>query len=207
MKKIFYSLLAIGIMIGISGCNNNMDEGEKTSEETVSQNENENVQETSEQTEHKLPDLESEKTVDMMIEGTTEKKVVKLHHHTELGFSTYVPDDMVVESNPEVFNVFTNYGGNKNEDATLKITRQSEEELTKILTDQGFQLEEQDMKAFDFSEKEFSLQKEGFIGRIAFFKHADENYALYYYYPEEFADGFGPRSDIIVKEIVWHDEQ
>lgn len=215
MKKAFYIFLLAGLITGLAGCNDNdkNNKEEKTEEETAENkdgaaNENTDAAEAeNEETEHAMPVLEEQKTVEMMLEGMPEDKVVKVYHHKELGFSTYVPDDMVVESNPEVFNVYTNFGGTKNENATLKITGQTEEEMTKDLTDNGFTLEAQDMKAFDFSEKEFSLKKDGMIGRAAIFNHNNQDYALYYYYPEEYADGFGPRSDIIVKEIVWHDQQ
>ena len=219
MKKALYLILLAGLVIGIVGCNNNDNnnkDNKANNEETKQTNEEKNGaaednkdanDNDKNDNETGLPVLEEQKTVKIMLEGMPEDKVVKLYHHKELGFSTYVPDDMVVESNPEVFNVYTNYGGTKNEDATLKITGQTEEEMTKDLTDLGFTLEPQDAKAFDFSNKEFSLQKEGMIGRAAIFKHNDNNYALYYYFPEDYADGFGPRSGVIVKEIVWHDEQ
>lgn len=221
MKKALYLILLAALVIGLIGCNNNDDNNKdnKPNEETANKNDDNNGvaddnddnndanDEDKNDNETALPVLEEQKTVEMMLEGMPEDKVVKVYHHKELGFSTYVPDDMVVESNPEVFNVYTNFAGTKNENATLKITGQTEEEMTKVLTDIGFTLEPQDMKAFDFSDKEFSLQKEGMIGRAAIFKHNDNNYALYYYFPEDYAEGFGPRSDIIVKEIVWHDEQ
>ncbi|HHY73493.1 MAG TPA: hypothetical protein GX497_09760 [Bacillus bacterium] len=211
MKKLIYFILLIGLVVNLMGCNNNDDknkddkQNEKTAETDKDNNDkNEDKKDNDEQA---LPLLEEQKTVEMIIEGMPENKVVKLYHHKELGLSTYVPDDMIVESNPKVFNIYTNFGGTKNENATLKITDQTEEEMIKDLSDRGFKLETQETQAFDFSQKEFSLEKAGMIGRAAIFKHDNKDYALYYYFPEDYADGFGPRSDIIVNEIVWHDEQ
>ncbi|EKN68936.1 hypothetical protein P9E76_03435 [Schinkia azotoformans] len=205
MKKIFYFVLLTTLIIGLVGCNNKDDKkNDKANEGNTEQTENKGEKENSEQP---LPDLAEQKTVEMMLEGMPEDKIVKLYHHKELGFSTYVPDDMIVESNPEIFNVFANFGGTENKDATLKITGQTEEEVIKNLQDNGFTLGKVEVKAFDFTDKEFSLNKEGMIGHVAFFKHSNDDYAIYYYFPEDYAEGFGPRSDIIIKEIEWHDEQ
>ncbi len=215
MKKVFYFILLVGLILGMVGCNNNDDKkDDKAKDEKTEQTENkggategENDSDEKETPEQALPDLAEQKTVEMMLEGMPEDKVVKLYQHKELGFSTYVPDDMIVESNPEIFNVYANFGGTKNKDATLKITGQTEEVVTKDLQDNGFTLGKVETKAVDFADKEFSLNKEGMIGHVAFFKHGADDYAIYYYFPEDYAEGFGPRSDIIIKEIVWHDDQ
>ncbi|MEC1696342.1 hypothetical protein [Schinkia azotoformans] len=207
MKKILYFILLASLIINLVGCNNNDDKkDDKANEGKTEQTENKGGAEK-ENSEQALPDLAEQKTVEIMLEGMPENKVVKLYHHKKLGFSTYVPDDMTVESNPEIFNVFANFGGTENKDATLKITGQTEEEVTKNLQDNGFTLGKVEVKAFDFTDKEFSLNKEGMIGHVAFFKHGNDDYAIYYYFPKDYAEGFGPRSDIIIKEIKWHDEQ
>lgn len=216
MSKVTYFILLAGLIIGLVGCNNDDKKDDKAKEEKTEQTENkggaadgatDTNKDGNQNSEEVLPDLAEQKTVEMMLEGMPEDKVVNLYQHKELGFSTYVPDDMIVESNPEIFNVFTNFGGTKNEDATLKITDQTEEDVTKDLQDNGFTLGKVETKAFEFADQEFSLNKDGMIGHVAFFKHGDDDYAIYYYFPEDYAEGFGPRSDIIVKEIVWHDEQ
>lgn len=215
MKKVFNFVLLTGLIIGLVACNNNDDKkDDKAKEEKTEQTENKggateggNDNDEKETPEQALPDLAEQKTVEMMLEGMPEDKVVNLYHHKELGFSTYVPDDMIVESNPEIFNVYANFGGTENKNATLKITGQTEEIVTKDLQDNGFTLGKVETKAFEFADKEFSLNKEGMIGHVAFFKHGKDDYAIYYYFPEDYAEGFGPRSDIIIKEIVWHDDQ
>lgn len=215
MKKVFYFILLTGLILGMVACNNNDDKkDDKAKDEKTEQTENKagateggNDSDEKETSEQALPDLAEQKTVEMMLEGMPEDKVVKLYQHQELGFSTYVPDDMIVESNPEIFNVYANFGGTENKDATLKITGQTEDVVTKDLQDNGFTLGKVETKAFDFADKEFSLNKEGMIGHVAFFKHNEDDYAIYYYFPEDYAEGFGPRSDIIIKEIVWHDKQ
>ncbi|MFD1738028.1 hypothetical protein ACFSCX_15940 [Bacillus salitolerans] len=151
-----------------------------------------------------LPDLEESKTVNMEIEGETQEIVVNLHHHEQLGLSTYVPEDMVVESDDQTFNVYTNFQGSVNKDARFFIKNQTEEKISTYLEGEGFTLTEAGEKAYDFSDKEFLLEKEGFIGRVATLSEHDETYSIGYYYPSEFADGFTPRSHIIVNELVWH---
>lgn len=217
MKITAKFIILFGLIIGLVGCNTGNDESSEAvpnngNTEATDNNTETDTNETEENTngntgDHALPQLEQQKTVKMMIEGMTEDKVVNVAHHKELMFSTYVPDDMIVESNPESFNVFTNFEGNRNENATLRITNKTEEQMTEEIETNGFMLEATNEKAYDFSEKEFSLKKEGMLGRAATFKHNGKDYSLVYYFPEDFADGFGPRADIIVNEIIWHDLQ
>lgn len=153
-----------------------------------------------------MPELEETKTVDMLIEGTTEEKVVKLHHHEQLGFSTYVPDDMVVEFDDQTFNVYTNFQGAKNEDARLFMMKKTEKEISEDLESEGFTLTEGNESSYEFSEKEYRLEKAGFSGRVFIFTQSNESYILGYYYPSEYGDGFSARTHIILDELVWHNE-
>ncbi|TFB21397.1 hypothetical protein E3U55_08770 [Filobacillus milosensis] len=211
MKKFSGLLILLLLLLGACGSNdenndmNQEDENKEQEEQTNEEAEN-SVDESEEDKENsgQSLDVEETKTVDMMIEGTTEEMVVNLHNHEELGFYTYVPEDMVVESDAETFNVYTNFQGNKNKDARLFMMKQSEEEIKGYLEGEDFAFSDVDENAYEFSNKEFHLEKEEFIGRVSLFTHNDENYVLGYYYPAAFADGFSPRSHIIVDEMEWH---
>lgn len=85
------------------------------------------------------------------------------------------------------------------------MTEEDQDDVTEHLEADDFVLNETDSFAYDFSNQEFLLEKPGFIGRVAILTVADQEYAIGYYYPEEFADGFSLRSDLIIENIVWHD--
>ncbi|WP_017755416.1 hypothetical protein [Calidifontibacillus oryziterrae] len=209
MKKAASIFISLGVLLSLVACNT---DNNKTVEENTIENDRNETEVTEGENNREgngsieLPELEKQKTVKMMIEGMEEDKLVTLEQHKELGFSTYIPDDMVVETSPESFDVFTNFGGNKNENAKLQISAKTVEQITEQMEIEGFTIEETTEKAYEFTTKEFSLKKEGMIGRVVHFQHNEKDYSLIYFFPEEFADGFGPRADIIVNELVWHDK-
>ncbi|WP_077211973.1 hypothetical protein [Bacillus dakarensis] len=211
MKKISILFLIILLLLGACGTNGEhdvIDEKEGQNEQVNKEEDGAGDEVAEEDAEQptSMPELEETKTVEMLIEGTTEEKVVKLHHHEQLGFSTYVPEDMVVESDVQVFNVYTNFEGVKNEDARLFVVKLTEKKGTDYLEEAGFTLTEVNNKAYEFSEKEYSIKKKVLIGRVSTFTQNDESYMLGYYYPSEYGDGFSARSNIIVDEMVWHNE-
>lgn len=211
MKKISILFLIILLLLGACGTNEEhdvIDEKEGQNEQVNKEEDGAGDEVAEEDAEQptSMPELEETKTVEMLIEGTTEEKVVKLHHHEQLGFSTYVPEDMVVESDDQVFNVYTNFEGVKNKEARLFVVKLTEKEGTDNLEEAGFTLTEVNNKAYEFSEKEYSIEKKGLIGRVSTFTQNDESYMLGYYYPSEYGDGFSARSHIIVDEMVWHNE-
>ncbi|GGM23693.1 hypothetical protein GCM10011351_06850 [Paraliobacillus quinghaiensis] len=173
------------------------DKNETDLEEDVDESDEEKQQTT---------DLEESKEGTLMIEGLEEQVTLNLFQHEALAFSTYVPEDMIAKYDQGFFNVYANFNDNKNENARLFITNQEEAEITAYLEGLGFNLSSVDTPAYDFSEKELSLEKEGFLGRVAFFKKHEKPYALAYYYPAEYGDGFSGRASIVVGEIVWHEK-
>ena len=84
------------------------------------------------------------------------------------------------------------------------ITATPKQTVLTELEENEFTVKEADAFAYEFSDEEFHLEKQGFIGRVSFFTENDQDYSIGYYYPEEFADGFSARSALIVDNIVWH---
>lgn len=209
-----FSCLFFILLLALAACgknediHNSVDKEDEQKEQTIVESRetgegNEQVEEN-EEVPPTLLELEETKKVEIEMEGVKEEKVVHLQQHEKLGFSTYVPEDMMAESDDQTFNVYTNFGGNLNKDARFFITKQGEQEIVEYLKNEGFAISSVEEQAFNFSQKEYQLEKEGFIGRLSIFNQNEESYSLAYYYPSEYADGFSARSHIIVQEMVWH---
>lgn len=218
MQKLLYFLLVSLSVAVLAACGtNDQVEGDQPDEHTENvedgtggEDEAENSDEASEAEETaihqaELPELEASKQATLMIEGMEEETTVHLFQHEELGFSTYVPQDMIAGYENGFFNGYANFNDNKNEDARLFITAKDQAELTAYLEEKDFNLSAVDTPAYDFSEIEMTLEKAGFVGRVAFFMKQGQAYALGYYYPAEYGDGFSARSHIITDEIIWHE--
>lgn len=152
-----------------------------------------------------LPDLPVTKTETMMIEGMEEEMTLNLLQDEDANFSVYIPNDMQGGFNDGDLNVFANFGGTLNEDARFFIYEESEAEVLTTLKRKGFSTEATDTMAFNFTDTEQALVKDGFVGRIGKFTHNDDDYTIGYYYPSEFGDGFSARLPLIVDSLVWHD--
>lgn len=152
-----------------------------------------------------LPDLPATKTKTMIIEGMEEDMTLNLLQDEEADFSVYIPDDMEGTFNDGDLDVYTNFGGTLNEDARLFIYEESEADVLATLESNGFTTEAAETMAFDFTDTEQALVKDGFSGRIGSFMHQDDAYTIGYYYPSEFGDGFSARLPLIVDSLVWHD--
>lgn len=155
--------------------------------------------------------LPQKKTIPIMIEGTEEKMVLYLHQAKPLGFYTYVPRDMIAKSNGRTFTVNSRFQGKVNQNVKFQIIKmghslnQAESQLKQILKEEGFQLKSISKQRFGFAKREYALSKTGFMGRAAVFQYNGRYYVLYYFYPPEYADGFEPRLEIILDELVWYD--
>jgi hypothetical protein len=149
------------------------------------------------------------KTDVIQIEGTDQEFTLYLYDNKALGFSTYIPEDMVVEAEHNSMNV--NYTGEKNSNATLKIFANNTDTVEKMalliksdLISKGFKVKPSKNKNFGFSEREFHIESP-FYGAVSVFKHNESIYGLIYYYSGEMGDGFHPRVMKIIDEIVWYD--
>ncbi len=153
-----------------------------------------------------LPDLPETKTEMVMIEGMEEEMMLNLLQNEEADFSIYIPDDMQGKFNDDDLDVYTNFGGTLNEDARFFIYEETEADVLGTLKSDGFTTDAAETLAFDFTDTEQALIKDGFSGRIGSFTHQDDAYTIGYYYPSEFGDGFSARLPLIVDSLVWHDE-
>lgn len=155
--------------------------------------------------------LPQKKTIPIMLEGMEEKMVLYLHQAKPLGFYTYIPRDMVAKSGERTFTVYSRFQGKVNQNVKFQLIKmghslnQAENQLKQRLKNEGFDIQPITQKRFGFAEREFGLKKRGFTGRAAVFQYNERAYALYYYYPPEYADGFEPRLEIILDELVWYD--
>ncbi|WP_234987425.1 hypothetical protein [Halolactibacillus halophilus] len=152
-----------------------------------------------------LPDLPVTKTETMMIEGMEEEMILNLLQGEEADFSVYIPDDMQGAFNDGDLDVYTNFDGTLNEDARLFIYEEIEADVLATLESKGFTTDAAETMAFDFTDTEQTLVKEGFSGRIGSFTHEGDEYTIGYYYPSAFGDGFSARLPLIVDSLVWHD--
>ncbi|WP_138416682.1 hypothetical protein [Aquibacillus sediminis] len=198
MKIIWYVIIALAILL--AGCGSN----EMTTNENTETDDYEEQGQQTDTTNEEESDLQKNKLMEMEIEGTKEEIKVHLHHHDELEFSTYVPEDMLVESDPTSFIAYTNFADQPNRKARLFITKQDKQTIMDDLKAEGFTVTELDSNSYDFSEEELQVSKDGFTGRFIRFSKNNDSYSIGYYYPSEYADGFSARAAVIIDEIVWH---
>lgn len=169
------------------------------------------------------------KTDVISLEGMEDEFQFQLYDDSNVGFTTYITKDMIAESfiseEGDSFIAYANFGGKKQEDAWIHIFKPSPSEAATVeelvaltkeeLVSDGYELPERTTDApnrFDFSEVEFDAVKEDeqgmwFISNISIFKRGDEVYRLQIHYPEDYSEGFIPRTDKLIQDIMWYDEQ
>lgn len=162
----------------------------------------------------------------ILIEGMEETFSFNLVETEGLGFSTYVIEDMIAEQSSsadgdELF-VYVNFGGVKNEQAGLRIfspKKESKVEMEQLITDMkeelasmGLQMKETTLDSHHpftapdspvHVEKVYLLTSNDLGGRAIFFEHDQRPYVLYYHYPHEYGDGFDPRINKLIADLVW----
>lgn len=206
MKRLFFVLLASLLMLFACNTNDTTDDVEGGQDLPVETPDDDQTDDDSTDDDTAiLPDLPATKTEKMMIEGMEEEMTLNLLQDEEADFSIYIPDDMQGKFNDGDLDVYTNFGGTLNEDARLFIYEESEADILATLESDGFTTEATDTVAFDFTDTEHALVKDGFSGRIGSFTYQGDEYTIGYYYPSEFGDGFSARLPLIVDSLVWHD--
>ena len=160
----------------------------------------------------------------VMLEGTWHRIAVHLVESPpgfEPAFYTYAPEDFAVHQSSSAegtawrFNA--RFGGTENPEAYLLVfffpdgTSDSEarRRIDQLIADRTVvQRDAGQAKRYPWSEVEYSYQgktKSGqpLLGSVALGRH---NGRLFYFlteYPAEYADGFGPRAQVILKEWRW----
>ena len=215
MKKILLVLVLLISIVGLIACgtslnsdesgNANSTEDSTTDQEVVESDETEELDDNAaDLTDEQKPDFAEKIEAILEIEGMEEPTTLYLYQSEGFDFSAYLPEDMIGQFEQNYFNIYTNFNDQKNEDARMFITAESKQAVIDELETNEFTVKEADIFAYEFSDEEFHLEKQGFIGRVSFFTENDQDYSIGYYYPEEFADGFSARSALIVDNIVWH---
>ncbi len=169
------------------------------------------------------------KEIATIIEGTNENYRFKLINNDTLGFSTYIPDKFEAESWStnfmECLTVYVNYTGKVNKDAFIQFSSPPSWQTGKItfeglldstednMKSEGFTvrtIKENETKFFKHSEVELWGEKRdskygSIISKSSIFKHGDRPYRITVQYPIEYAEGFVPRVNTILNEILWND--
>lgn len=155
-----------------------------------------------------LPDIPDEITKTVVVEGMEEKRKFEVIHHIDLGFSTYIPVNMITEKTKNSLHLFSSdLEGEKLENVTYQLTKtDSETAIKEALENKGFDIKPTDKHNYPDSVSEFYITKNSVLGYGRIIEHNDQRYAIVYYYPGEFGDGFEPTVQAINEEIIWHDE-
>ncbi|MBM7649085.1 chemotaxis protein histidine kinase CheA [Bacillus ectoiniformans] len=209
----------VASMLGLAACSQNaeapaekeeenvvvVEEEEQQAEEPDQGNEEVKENENTE-SEKPLPELEQEKTVKVMVEGMEDERKAYLYQSKELGFSTYVPENLTFEDKEDELLAYAkNTDGSKNEQAKLHIDQLEDANVKEKLESEGFTLSDASEMKFEQSQEEYSLKKEDIVGYASVFEKNGQKYLFMYQYPIEYGDGFEPSVDIIKDEMVWHE--
>lgn len=162
----------------------------------------------------------------LSIEGMNEERRFNLVKSDPLGFSTYISDDLAAEplrtDKGDALFIYTNYVGKLNKDVFIRffspgsLMETTVEEMSKSaeqdLKSEGYKVEKvlnTDEYFYADSEVELKAEGKGEKGdrycRISIFRHGDRLYSIMMQYPAEFAEGFSPRVNKILDEMVWDD--
>jgi hypothetical protein len=166
----------------------------------------------------------AEQRMSIPIEGMDEELRVLLYESPAdfpLGFSTYVPEDMVVERWPsnegDAVAFVAAFGGYRNEAAAMRVIahrpgateHEVEEILSQLARDLGADLvESSDDPRHDWSVREFrsvprSSRRDAPYGTLAVGRQDGRYYTVAIHYPPEYGDGFAPRTHLILEEWRW----
>lgn len=162
----------------------------------------------------------------VMIEGTWQRTTVHLVPSPpgfEPAFYTYAPEDFAVHQSSSdegaSWRFNARFGGTENPEAYMLVfffpegtsdseARRRMDALTANRT--MVQRDSAQPKRYPWSEAEYSYQgktKSGqpLLGSVALGRHNGRLFYILTEYPAEYADGFGPRAHVILKEWRWAD--
>jgi hypothetical protein len=170
------------------------------------------------------PQRPSEKSDSIPLEGTYQRITARLvQSNAAPRFSTYVPEDMLYEPSSsaegDAHYFYTNFAGRKNERAYMLIfiypdgtneatARRSVDSLiARLDTIRGRTATNTSFQNSLF-ERAYFFPRDGitYFGRIALARYNDRFIHLVIQYPQEYADGFGPRAHYIRRQWVWLDD-
>ncbi|PWA08052.1 hypothetical protein DCC39_15670 [Pueribacillus theae] len=197
-----------------NGSENSEQKMEESSENHVKQDPNK-LAETDKDNEKDATTVEIDrpetKTETLEIEGMPEEKTFILAKNEHIGVSTYYPDDMVAQTEQNSIKIFTNFVGEKRDDAYFEIYEASENQTKddkQLLSDfNGYSITEvaEDEFMIPYSQKEYTIEKGDFTGTVSIFERNGKVYRITTHYPIEWGDGVGPRIAKIIDELEFHE--
>jgi hypothetical protein len=221
MKKFFLKSLVLCSVLFLSACSifTSSQEEETQTKGNLEQKSQEEAENTKDQTDPMRP-LTKEDTI--VIEGTENPFQFSLYQNKDLGMSTYIVEDMRVESldldEGHGMLVYENIGGGGNNafiqffsptGQKIQTIKHLEEWTKGKVKEQGFEIIPNDAhKKFEWSEVEVSIQKKledgrNVIGTVSLFERNGKLYQFTVQYPEEYEEGFAPRILKFVKDTQW----
>ncbi|ABR47862.1 hypothetical protein Amet_1685 [Alkaliphilus metalliredigens QYMF] len=211
MKKsifLFTLILLIGVALVLSGCSTPVEQG-PIDEPDIE----ENGEEQEEQPWMDESQWPKEKMETIMIEGMEEEIILKRFVHEGISLITYVPEDMMGETvsfgESDSVWFYTNFNGNKNEDAFIRFTFYPvDNEALNIETlaeEYEWNLAESQTEEnrFNWSIEEAQIGDDHITGYVARGKYEERYFVMSYQYPWEYGDGFSPRLQKIIDEIYF----
>lgn len=152
----------------------------------------------------------------ILLEGTEEAIPVRLFATPEdwpLQFSTYHPEAWLAETETRaegaVVRFTANYEGQRNDDVYLEVVVYPEgtgedaarQQAADLAADLGIEASE---RRFSWSVEEYAGLSDVVQG-IALGRHGDGWFHVFWHYPPEHGDGFGPRWHLVFSEWLWAD--
>ncbi len=165
------------------------------------------------------PERPATKRGSIVMEGDPEPITLKLFDSASaslpLAFTTYIPEDMIAEpagsGTQKVIRFVANFGGHREGEAYMEVlfypadtaastARGADSSKEKPAADKQFKwsLTERDIVSL-------SKGRGRIVGVAALGRHGDRLFQVTLQYPEEFAEGFNPRTHRILDEWRWSD--
>lgn len=227
-KKIIVTFFILALILMVSACSGS--DGQDGSKSTATTQKKVATSDTDTVKDIPAKNRPKTKTVPLSIEGMTEDLTFTLADSAELEFTTYIASDMLAESasssEGDSLFIYVNYGDVKNRDVRLfffarpKLSESSIEEMDELAKEtiqvEGYSVRERPAGngglVFDLSEVEFDIEKRDqsgmrFLGTVSIFSHGGRYYWVIIEYPEEFTEGFIPRANAVIEDIMWYDER
>lgn len=228
IKKYFVIATVMLVILGLTGCAAIREDGDSST--TTSSTTTERPTTTTTEAPATSEDIPAKnrpqtKRDTISLEGMEETFSFGLIDSSALGFSTYITDDMKAESassgEGDSLTIFANFAGRLNKDAMAQFfarpdgVRTTVREMTTLAEEtakfNGFEVASRSTDAYryEFSEAEFGIQKQvknqTILGTVSIFRHGDRVYRFTVQYPEDYEEGFVPRVDKMLDDLMWYD--
>lgn len=141
-------------------------------------------------------------------EGIKEAMTFYFVKHEQLNFSTYYPEDMLVQEEKEKLRFYANFGNVEEKNAYVDIYKldgdvfhEQKKRVEDVFHDYTFVEKQKSDFLFPFSEQEFSFQKGEFYGLATVFQRDGQFFGAIIHFPAEYEEGLMPRAAKILTEV------